>query len=188
MRQYVRKYFLNPEKEERWINEMAEKGLGLTRYSGTKYEFEEIIPGEYTYRLYYLKEKPNSKEWLERLQTLEEMNITCAASFGQWVYLRKTAMNGPIEIDSPYAYRLTYIKRQHHIIGTLLLIELAVGACNLFFVMASAMNGRFADRYIINLIVMLIAFVLAAIFLYLDYSIQRQVKSLEKEEIKQRRD
>lgn len=51
MKRVVWKLFLNFEKEEQWINEMAEKGLNFTGYTFGRYTFEEGVHGEYIYRM-----------------------------------------------------------------------------------------------------------------------------------------
>ena len=53
MRKTVHKWFWAWEfdKEEKWLNEMAAKGLTLASMHFTKYMFEETDPGEYQIRL-----------------------------------------------------------------------------------------------------------------------------------------
>lgn len=182
MRHVVRKYFMNPEKEESWINEMAEKGWGLVACSWLRYEFEDIIPGEYTYKIYAMKEKPGSKEWKMQLKSLAEMNITCVANDRQWAYLRKIAINGPIEIRSAKAMRVAYLKKLHHIWGTLAILGLAIGASQLFIIVAGILNGVLSSSQSTNVLVMLAVFILAAIFLTIEYYINGQIKELEEDE------
>lgn len=47
MKQVIRKLFINFEKEEKWINNIAAKGLNFIDYSFSRYLFEEGTPGEY---------------------------------------------------------------------------------------------------------------------------------------------
>lgn len=182
MQHYVRKCFMNPEKEEAWINEMAGKGLGLVGCSFMKYEFEDIIPGEYTYRIYTMEGKPKGKASKEQIRSLEQMNITCVAEYRQCAYLRKVAINGPIEIHTARAKRLVYLRRVHHIWGTLVLVSLAIGAVLLFMVMSGLLDGEGSSSQNIGVLVMLGVFILAAVFLSIDYYIGQGIRTLEEDD------
>lgn len=45
MSQVVRKFFMDFEKEEAWLNEMSAKGLALVEHSWARYVFEESAKG-----------------------------------------------------------------------------------------------------------------------------------------------
>ncbi len=49
MRKTIHKLFFiwDFDKEEKWLNQMAAKGLALVSVGFCKYEFEDCIPGEY---------------------------------------------------------------------------------------------------------------------------------------------
>lgn len=45
MSQVVRKFFMDFEKEEAWLNEMSAKGWALVEHSWARYVFEESTKG-----------------------------------------------------------------------------------------------------------------------------------------------
>ena len=47
----VKKFFLDTHKEEEWLNEQGQNGLMLTRYHGGEYEFENVSPVKYQYKI-----------------------------------------------------------------------------------------------------------------------------------------
>ena len=63
MRKIIHKVFFawDFDKEEKWLNELAAKGLSLIGVGLFRYEFEETLPGEYSYKLELL-EKIDSAE------------------------------------------------------------------------------------------------------------------------------
>jgi hypothetical protein len=63
----IHKLYWDFEKEERWLNEMAAKGLDLVGYSWGTYRFEHGTPGEWTYRIELLPETPAKSASLEYL-------------------------------------------------------------------------------------------------------------------------
>ena len=119
MQTSVWKYFVDSEKEEAWINEMADKGWLLIRCRGLHtFDFEQGLPGEYTYRLILMEKGIKHPESISYIQFLEESGITytttraeggnsigilVAATRGAWVYLRKRTADGPFELYSDNA-------------------------------------------------------------------------------------
>jgi hypothetical protein len=62
MKSAVKRIFMNFEKEEKWLNDMATKGLNFAYYSPFKYLFDKGTPGEYIYRIELLDEMPSHPE------------------------------------------------------------------------------------------------------------------------------
>lgn len=94
MRCKVWKFFWNPDKEEKWLEEMSARGLGLISYSLGRYEFEEVDRGKYQYRIELLDRLPSDPLSISYLKFLEETGIECIASQMRWVYLRKKSSEG----------------------------------------------------------------------------------------------
>ena len=75
MKKVIRKWFWDwdYEKEELWLNEMANSGLLLTSVGIGKYTFDECKPGEYTIRTEKLKNRishPESKKYIQQQNRL----------------------------------------------------------------------------------------------------------------------
>ena len=55
------------EKEERWLNEMAQEGWALTQAGFCTYTFEKGEPGEYIIRLEMIDNSPKFQSFMEEL-------------------------------------------------------------------------------------------------------------------------
>lgn len=102
------KIFIDYEKEEKWLNEMATKGLHLVNYSFPKYYFEKGEPGEYYYRVQLLDNLPNHQESKEYIEFMGENQVEHIASSMRWVYFRKRAADGSFEIFSDYKSKIKH--------------------------------------------------------------------------------
>lgn len=96
MKTVVKRAFLDIRKEEAWLNEQGEKGLMLLSYHDGIYEFEQVAPVRYQYRI-DLPEYTGSKK-KAYLAFLEQTGITVISEYAGRVYLRKNAADGPLEL------------------------------------------------------------------------------------------
>lgn len=134
MRSTIHKVFFiwNFDKEEKWLNEMAAKGLCLVSVGFCKYEFEDCEPGEYKICLQLLDKMPRHPESQKYIEFLEATGAEHIGSFTRWVYFRKKATDGEFELFSDNASRIKYLSG---VIGFLTLItitNLIVGINNVF--------------------------------------------------------
>ena len=90
MRTVIRKLFWvwDFEKEEQWLNEMAAKGLALVGVGFCRYEFEDCTPGEYSFRLELLDNRPEHPESRKYISFVEETGAEQVGSYHNWVYFR----------------------------------------------------------------------------------------------------
>ena len=51
MKTTVKKTFLDIHKEDEWLNELGENGLMLIGYHAGEYEFEDVSPAKYQYKI-----------------------------------------------------------------------------------------------------------------------------------------
>ena len=111
MRQTIHKIFLvwDFDKEEKWLNEMAAKGLSLVSVGFCKYEFEDSMPGEYKVCLQLLDNFPRHPESKKYIEFLETTGAEHVGSFTRWVYFRKKATEGDFELFSDNDSRLKYL-------------------------------------------------------------------------------
>ena len=111
MRQTIHKIFLvwDFDKEEKWLNEMAAKGLSLVSVGFCKYEFEDSMPGEYKVCLQLLDKFPRHPESKKYIEFLETTGAEHVGSFTRWVYFRKKATEGDFELFSDNDSRLKYL-------------------------------------------------------------------------------
>ena len=111
MRQTIHKLFWvwDFDKEEKWLNEMAAKGLSLVSVGFCKYEFEDSLPGEYKICLQLLDKMPRHPESKKYIDFLETTGAEQVGSFTRWVYFRKKATEGDFELFSDNDSRLKYL-------------------------------------------------------------------------------
>lgn len=145
MRKIVHKFFgiWDYDKEEKWLCEMAAKGLGLIAVGFCRYEFEDCEPGAYQYRLEYLKERPNQPESVKYLEFLEETGVEQVGSYLNWVYLRKKTADGDFELFSDRSSQIAHLNRINHLALVIILLNLFVGIYNLVIciVLHSSVNA-----------------------------------------------
>jgi len=111
MRKVVRRLFVDYEKEENWLNDMAAKGLAFVDYSFGRYVFTDCEPGEYIYRLELLENTIDNPESKKYLDFMAETGAEPVATWIRWVYFRKKASDGPFELFSDAANKIVHYKR-----------------------------------------------------------------------------
>jgi hypothetical protein len=130
MKYVVRKAFIDYEKEEKWLNEMAAKGLAMTDYSWCRYVFEDSKPGEYTYRLELLDNVATHPESRKYIEFLEETGAEQVASYMRWIYFRKKTEDGPFDLYTDIDSKLMHYRRVFQLWFALTIAELLIGFSN----------------------------------------------------------
>lgn len=126
MKKRVYRFFIDYEKEERWVNDMADRGWNLKKTMVGYFVFEKGTPGQYIYRNEFVNRK--STDYFEFLNM---MNIECVSKFGGWAYYRKLQAEGPFEIFTDATSKINYIKSMNRIFILLLLFNVLAGIYNL---------------------------------------------------------
>ncbi|MBR3610470.1 MAG: DUF2812 domain-containing protein [Oscillospiraceae bacterium] len=111
MRKVIKKLFWawEYEKEEKWLNEMAAKGLALVDYSLCRYSFEPCEPGEYKFKIQFLEHRTSHPESEQYIRFMEETGAEQVASYLNWVYFRKKAAEGDFEIFSDIESKINHL-------------------------------------------------------------------------------
>ena len=99
------------DKEEKWLNEMSEKGLQLTKVNGIRYQFEEDAEEKYTYRIELLDNFPCSGKSRNYIEFLEETGVKVVGSYLRWIYLCKKKSEGSFELFSDLDSRINQLNR-----------------------------------------------------------------------------
>lgn len=174
MRKVIKKVFMawEYEKEEKWLNEMAAKGLALVDYSIFRYSFEPCEPGEYSFKIQLLEHNPNHPESEQYIRFMEETGAEQVASYLNWVYFRKKTSEGPFEIFSDIESKMS-----HLILIKKLLLPIAV--LNLGIFLMNMVN--FAINYPRGLWIPFINLACAALVFFGVHRIQKKINSLKKE-------
>lgn len=120
------------DKEERWLNEMAEKGLSLVAVGFCTYIFEESAEGDYQIRLELLNNLPSHVESQKYIRFLEETGVEYVGSYIRWAYFRKKKANGEFDLYSDYPSRIAHFNRMLMLFGIFALLEFYCGFYNLW--------------------------------------------------------
>ena len=136
MRRTIRKLFFvwDFDKEEKWLNEMAAKGLCLVSVGFCKYEFEDCIPGENRICLQLLDKLPKHPEMQKYIEFMEQTGAEHIGSFTRWVYFRRKASDGDFELFSDNTSRIKYLGSILSFIALIVGLNLYIGLYNLFVV------------------------------------------------------
>lgn len=135
-----RRLFLNYQREEQWINEMATDGWHLSDYKYTKYTFEKDEPGKYDYRIELLADPPTSDKGKEYLEFMEEAEVECVTISSNWAYFRKEATGEPFEIYTDYESRKKHLTRIITTLTIVMLMNLFFAIYNTFITTISSLN------------------------------------------------
>lgn len=110
MKKVMHRFYLDYEKEEKWINEMAAHGWQLKKFSFGRFTFTKGESGAFIYRNEFIggmskNEKQNYFEFLK------DSGISIINEFGGWVYMKKATAEGPFEIYTDTKSKIAYYKR-----------------------------------------------------------------------------
>lgn len=136
----IKKLFLDYAKEEKWINDMVQKGYAFKNYTFPKYTFEDCKPGEYIYRLQMLEKKLSHPESVDYLEFTKDMNVEIVGTYVRWVYFRKKAADGPFEIFSDVASKIKYHKTLMTTFGIISLSNILIAMSNLLIGLFTKFN------------------------------------------------
>ena len=115
------------DKEERWLNIMAQQGWVLDKLGFCKYEFIPCEPGAYTIRL----EMRDHDEGY--LSFMADTGAEYVGRMAKWIFFRKKTEDGPFDIFSDAQSRAAHLDR-------IIWMLRFVGFANLLIGIANEMN------------------------------------------------
>ncbi|KMY32819.1 hypothetical protein ACZ11_12080 [Lysinibacillus xylanilyticus] len=170
MKKRVYRFFLDYEKEEAWVNDMAEQGWHLKCTMVGYFIFEKGEPGQYIYRNELIKGK--SQDYFD---FLESMNIEFVSKFGVWAYYRKKKSEGPFELFSDSSSKIKYLKSISRLFIAVTFLNLLIGFFNLYIGL-----GESTERFL-NTGVSFLNFVVVMIMCMQILKVERRKKGLQRE-------
>jgi hypothetical protein len=96
----VPRFYLDHEKEEVWLNDMAARGWNLLRRGWLGYRFQEGKPGEYTYRVRLLPDWATGEKRHQYFEFMWESGVEVICKAGRWGYFRKPTAEGTFELSA----------------------------------------------------------------------------------------
>jgi hypothetical protein len=180
MKTRIWKAFSDYEKEEKWLNEMAAKGMAMIDYRIYRYTFDECVPGEYIYRIELLEHGANHPESVRYIRFLEENGVEHIATYNSWIYLRKKAENGAFELYNDLDSRIKHYSRIARFWRTIFFVELFLFSWQTIMVVSSLISG--GERFwIVNAVSATIIFMCFVLVLRLLRYYNKKIKRLRRE-------
>lgn len=148
----IHKLFIDYEKEEKWLNEMSNKGYSLVNYNWFNYTFIKCKPSQYKYRILILEKNHkhnDNNDYLDSINCHNEIITT----YKKKVYLRKISNNDDFEIDTDIRIKINYYEKIFTLFYLLAICQFAIGLGNIL-VANNAGNAIFS--IIIGAIILLL--------------------------------
>ena len=126
-RKIIKKWFWvwEFEKEEQWLNSMAQSGWVLDKLGLCRYEFVSCVPGEYTVRLEMRDHEP------AYIDFMAETGAEYVGRMAKWIYFRKKAADGPFDIFSDIDSRITHLDKIGKMLGIVGGANMGIGLMNI---------------------------------------------------------
>ena len=180
MKTSVRKAFLDIQNEENWLNEQGENGLMLVGYHNGIYEFEDVSPAKYQYKIDLPAYTGSRKK--DYLDFLAQSGIYFVAEYGGRVYLKKNAADGPLDMYTGNEEINQQVKRRYTYLITIGVSQFLLG---LFFLIQAlqSMQQRGVPFWIvlivdIGLLISGLIFFIMGIRKHVKYSIPKEERKL----------
>ena len=167
----VYRLYMDYEKEERWLNEMASRGWRFTGRRLGGYRFEKGEPGEWFYRIELLPAEPGSAASREYLSLLLDTGADVVSTQARWVYLRRPAALGPFVLFSDLESRIGHYRRVLKLLTTAL--ATLVCCAGALFVVSGESGGLAFQIPMVILAVAMVALAVQAV------RVSRRAKRLE---------
>ena len=112
------------DKEEQWLNAMAQSGWVLDKVGFCRYEFVPCEPGEYTVRL---EMRDHDEAYLG---FMAETGAEYVGRVMKWIYFRKKTELGKFELFSDLESRITYLDNMCRTLRGVGIANLLIGLAN----------------------------------------------------------
>jgi hypothetical protein len=154
-----RGYFDFTENED-WLNEMAQDGHAMNDcrmgvFNDT-FSFEKCEPGEYIFRVLVLDKSPKHPESMRYLRFLREGGAEHVGNYyGNAVYLRRKAADGPFDVYTDRDSRMKFHKRlvRGYALSFMTLPALYGIAALALFLLHGNMSGPAFDGFRLGIII-----------------------------------
>lgn len=156
MKKVMYRLYLDYEKEEKWINEMAAQGWHLEKFSFGRFTFTKGEPGAFIYRNEFISGM-STKEMKDYFEFLKDSGITIINELGGWVYMKKAAVEGPFEIYTDTKSKIAYYKRMLNIFLLLFFVNVWAAVMNISVFWDKAKTGFISPAIgVFNIVVALL--------------------------------
>lgn len=133
------------QKKENWINEMASHGYGLISSGIISYDFEDIEPDRYRYKVMFLRGTAGSTRVRDFLRFMEDMgavNVGHVNFLGNSVvYLRYENTGEELDVYSDLDSKIEYERIMYNYLILVGILNLFASILNLGVFITSALSG-----------------------------------------------
>ncbi|QBK25073.1 DUF2812 domain-containing protein [Ureibacillus thermophilus] len=141
MRKVKYRIFLDYDKEEKWVNDMAKEGWHLEKFSVGRFVFVKGEPGAFIYRNEYLGNL-SEEEKVEYFALLQDSGATIVHESFNWIYVKKPVNEGPFELYTDASSKIDYYNRLLNSLLIVLIVNIAGATIN-FSIMGLSNKGVF---------------------------------------------
>jgi hypothetical protein len=114
--------YFDKDAEEVWLKEMSLKGWAFKKFLIGFYIFEECEPGEYNYQIDLLDNWKGDKK--DFASFMEESGVEVISQWYRWIYIRKRASEGPLEMYTDSESKIAQYNRIKKFFRLGLLLEI----------------------------------------------------------------
>lgn len=118
--------YYDKDKEEIWLNKMAQEGYAMTRFFLGFYWFEACEKGEYVYQIDLFTEPKQSMTHAEYVNLITETGAEFMGSWGWWRFFRRKAELGEFKLYTDASSRLEQLQRIFRFFRNVLILEAVV--------------------------------------------------------------
>ena len=112
------------EKEERWLNEMAQEGWALKKASFCTFVFEKTEPGEYIIRVETLDNSSDFENFMG------ELGAESVGRCFRWGYFRRKSELGEFDMFSDIDSRIAHLDKIGKTLFLLCMANIVIGLAN----------------------------------------------------------
>lgn len=103
------KLYYDKDEEEVWLTEMSQKGWAFKKFFLGFYTFEACEPGKYNYQIDLLDNWSGEKD--DYASFMKETGVEVISQWYRWVYIRKKAADGPLEMYTDLESKISQYRR-----------------------------------------------------------------------------
>lgn len=167
------------EKEEKWINQMSQKGLQLEKVGFLKYIFNEEEQGKYIYRLQFLDNLPMVKGSQDYINFVEDSGAEYVDNYFRWVYFRRNSELGEFKLFSDVESKIKHLYTLFKLFVTLFCMDFIIAITNMIHLFRSNEIGSGNLMEISRIVVIASALLMG----YASIRIGATLRNLKKEKL-----
>lgn len=119
---YKIKFYFDKDEEEKWLNNMSNRGWAFEKFFLGFYKFSKCEPGEYIYQIDLLDNWNGDTSDFKSF--MNEVGVDVVSQWYRWVYVRKIASQGPFELYTDKESKIIHYSRIRNFFAVALVIEI----------------------------------------------------------------